>query len=1233
MDTRTNIPDKIDERLESFGPNTAYVWELFREYLRNPASVDASWQEFFLGLVEDAPHAPGEAPARLRESEQAHPVSASQDVQKAPPSPVDGKDVTALRGAAARIVENMEASLSLPTATSFRIIPAKVLEENRRLLNQYLQLSDGRKISYTHIVAWAIVRALEAFPNLNASFTRVGGEPYREGKSAINMGLAIDITRKGGARSLVVPNIPDAGTMDFARFVEAYEAIVRKAQSGALEPSDFQGTSITLTNPGTVGTVMSVPRLMPGQGAIVAMGAIGYEPEKDGMAPETLATLAISKVMHMTCTYDHRVIQGAESGEFLGYIHALLLGDQGFYDRLFADLKIPLQPLRWSQDKNPVVSGGAEGAQVDRQSRVLQLINAYRVRGHLIANLDPLIHEPHGHPELDPAYYDLTIWDLDREFRSNTIHGLERATLREILDMLRETYCSSIGVEYMFMQDPVQKLWLQERMESGRNHDPIPVERKKRILNKLVAAETFERFLHTKFIGHKRFSIEGGETFLPILDMLLDELADQGAERVVVGMAHRGRLNVLANTIGKPLEKIFDEFEENLDPMATQGTGDVKYHLGARGKHRSPSGKEITIEVAPNPSHLESVNPVVEGMVRAIQERGGDKERTKVIPILVHGDAAFAGQGIVPETLNLSQLDGYRTGGTIHVVIDNQIGFTTAPDAARSTPYSTDVAKMIQAPILHVNGDDPEAAVRVAGLALAYRQRFGRDVVIDMICYRKYGHNEGDEPSYTQPLLYQKIKEHPSVRQSYEERLVREGTVAADEVRSLENEFKEQLEHDYEISRERHAEFVPDFPLAVSPESLRRSDTVHPAPIELLRTIAERLGSVPGDFRVHPKLQRFLEARHRFDPDRTTIDWSFAEALAFGVFLHEGMHVRLTGQDSGRGTFSQRHAILYDAVTGASYVPLNHVREGQPRFSVYDSLLSEAAVLGFEFGYSVADPLSLVIWEAQFGDFANNAQVFIDQYISSSEKRWQQPSDIVLLLPHGYEGQGPEHSSARLERFLQLCAEDNISVCNVTTPAQYFHLLRRQKCGSKRRPLIVMTPKSLLRHRHAVSHPRDLAEGSFSELLDDARGADPQAVRRVIFCSGKVYYDLAQAQEKSDAADCAVVRVEQLYPYPEQPIADVLHKYSNAREVIWLQEEPQNMGAWTFMQERLRPSLREGQRLRYIGREAAASPATGSLKLHQRNQEQVLEAAVRLNGEDAVEVAGRANAGRTAEET
>jgi multifunctional 2-oxoglutarate metabolism enzyme len=1202
---------KIEERLESFGPNSAYVWELLQDYLRNPSSVDKAWQEFFLGLVDDNP------PVLRRISPQQQNQQVPQENiptvrQAAPQVPLNGKSITALRGAAARIVENMEASLSLPTATSFRVIPAKVLEENRRLINQYRRLSNRGKVSFTHIVAWAIVRALEAFSNLNASFARMEGQPYREGKSAINLGLAIDVTRKGGARSLVVPNVRDAGALDFSRFVEAYDATVRKAQGGTLEPADFEGTSITLTNPGTVGTVMSVPRLMPDQGAIVAMGAIGYEAEKDGMAPETLASLAISKVMHMTCTYDHRVIQGAESGQFLGHIHALLLGDQGFYDRLFTDLRIPFEPLRWSRDKIPVVTGGPEWAQVERQARVLQLINAYRVRGHLIANIDPLVHEPHGHPELDPAYYDLTIWDLDREFRSNNIEGLERATLREILDMLQETYCSSIGAEYMFMQDPVQKLWLQQRMESGRNNDPLSPERKKRILLKLIAAEAFERFLHTKFIGHKRFSVEGGETFLPILDLLRDDLADQGAERVVVGMAHRGRLNILANTIGKPLEKIFDEFEENLDPMTTQGTGDVKYHLGAQGRHRAPSGKEITVEVAPNPSHLESVNPVVEGMVRAMQERGGDKSRKKIIPILVHGDAAFAGQGIVPETLNLSQLDGYRTGGTIHVVIDNQIGFTTAPDDARSTPYSTDVAKMIQAPILHVNGDDPEAAVRVAQLALAYRQRFNRDVVIDMICYRKYGHNEGDEPSYTQPLLYQKIKEHPSVRQSYGERLIREGTVNQADVEGMEAEVKQRFDREFESSRQRHAKFVPDFPLAVSPEDVRarRAGTVPPVSLDLLRAIAQRLGTVPENFRVHPKLQKFFETRRNFDPERTVLDWAFAEALAFGSFLHEGMHVRLSGQDSARGTFSQRHAILYDASTGAEYVSLNHVRPGQPRFSVYDSLLSEAAVLGFEFGYSVADPLSLVLWEAQFGDFANNSQVFIDQYISSSEKRWQQPSDIVLLLPHGYEGQGPEHSSARLERFLQLSAEDNIAVCNVTTPAQYFHLLRRQKCGSKRRPLVVMTPKSLLRHPRAVSRPWELAEGTFAEILNDVQGPEPQTVERLVFCSGKVYYDIAEARTKSGSSRVAIVRIEQFYPWPGELIADVAKKYVNAREIVWLQEEPRNMGAWMFVQDRLHATLGEGQMLRYVGREAAASPATGSLRLHQRNQEQILAEAI-----------------------
>ncbi|HEX9014867.1 MAG TPA: multifunctional oxoglutarate decarboxylase/oxoglutarate dehydrogenase thiamine pyrophosphate-binding subunit/dihydrolipoyllysine-residue succinyltransferase subunit [Chloroflexota bacterium] len=1188
--------NRIERRLDEFGPNTGYVWSVLQEYIDNPSSVDPAWQEFFLDLLKNAP-----SPL----SDKVHPAGTPGEPEPARNS------LQMLRGAAARVVENMEASLSLPTATTFHAIPAKVLEENRRLANEYLRISGRGKISFTHIVSYAIVGSLKSFPNLNASFARVGGEPYRDAKEAINMGIAVDVTRRDGSRMLLVPNIKDAGTMDFASFVEAYNEVVRKTQDGTLAPADFQGTSITLTNPGTVGTRASVPRLMPGQGAIVAMGTIDYDTEKQGMAPETLASLAISKVMQLTCTYDHRVIQGAESGSFLTRIHGLLLGEDDFYQRLFADLNIPFEPWAWSRDMNPAVDGKTGGDDVSRHTRVGQLINAYRVRGHLVANTDPLVYRPQHHPELDPAYYTLTVWDLDREFRAVTIQGMERSRLRDILAMLRETYCATLGVEYMFMQDTAQKFWLQGQMEPSRNHAPLEPERKKQILRKLVAADTFEHFLHTKYIGHKRFSIEGGETFLPLLDSVLDGVAEQGGKRVVIGMAHRGRLNVLANTVGKPLGQMFNEFEENLDPMATQGTGDVKYHLGARGTYRTPSGRELLVEVAPNPSHLESVNPVVEGMVRAMQDRVGEDGKRTVVPVLVHGDAAFAGQGIVGETLNLSQLDGYRTGGTIHVVINNQIGFTTAPGDARSTPYSTDVAKMIQAPIFHVNGDDPEMAVRASRLALAFRERFHRDVVIDMVCYRKYGHNEADEPSYTQPLLYQAIKGHPAVRHLYADKLVKEGLVTEEEVASMESESRQLYERSFDEAQRKDMPFVADIPLAVSPEDVRaqRDHVAAPVTLEVLQSIAHALSIAPPGFNIHPKLARLFESRgHLTGPD-ARVDWALAEAFAFGTLVQDGIPVRLAGQDTARGTFSQRHAILYDAVNGAEYIPLQHLRDGQARFRVYDSLLSEAAALAFEFGYSVADPLALVLWEAQFGDFANNAQVVIDQYIASSRTRWQESSDLVLLLPHGYEGQGPEHSSARLERYLQLCAEENLTVADPSLPAQYFHLLRRHKLAGVRRPLVLMTPKSLLRHPAASSTAGDLIDGSFREVIDDESVQDPSRVRRLILCTGKIYFDAAAARAKDHADHLALVRIEQLYPFPADAVRAVVRRYPNAG-LVWLQEEPKNMGAWLFMHGQLRECLGGDTNVRYVGRAAAASPATGSLKLHQQHQEAILKEAL-----------------------
>jgi 2-oxoglutarate decarboxylase len=1208
------ISQKFEEVLESFGPNTSYVWDVLQQYIDDPNSVNETWQRLFAEVVAsgsvDLPKKT-EAKKSSAANSGASPAPSSPSAKSQPSLAAVHKQLSAISGVAGKIVDNMEASLTLPTATSLRIIPVRVLDENRTLLNKYLGSRSRGKVSYTHIISWAVVKALKKYPNINASFTRVEGQAYRDEKSQINIGIAVDMTRKDGTRTLLVPNVKNAEQMNFAEFHSAFESVVERARKSTLDPSDFQSTSITLTNPGTVGTVSSTPRLMPGQGSIIATGAIGYDAAHQGMSPQTLSALGVSKVMSITCTYDHRVIQGAESGQFLQYIHSLLNGEENFYDDLFSDLRIPFSSVKWSSDVTSVgLGGGADQEIIQKQARVQQLVNAYRVRGHLIAHLDPLVDEPKNHPELDPNYYGLTVWDLDREFLFSNKDGYTKSSLRDILDTLYATYCGSIGVEFMNIQDPVQKKWLIQKMEPSRNRPPLPRVRKMQLLKVLIHAEGFERYLHTKFVGHKRFSLEGAESFMAILDVVLDELADNGGERVVIGMAHRGRLNVLANTIGKSLARIFSEFEGNVDPNTIQGSGDVKYHLGAHGIHRTLNGKEITVEVAPNPSHLEAVNPVIEGMVRAMQDRVVDSERKKAIPILVHGDAAFAGQGIIAETLNLSQLKGYRTGGTIHIIINNQIGFTTSPDDARSTPYCTDVAKMVQAPIFHVNGDNPEACARVASLAVAYRNQFKKDVVIDMFCYRKYGHNEGDEPSYTQPLLYKKIKVQPSTREIYSDRLILDKELTREELEHLQSEAKSRFERAHEASQKREMHLRAEIALAVTQKQIEAMQPFRETKVsmDVLRTVSEKLGTVPSDFAVNAKLVKMLEHRRTMN-DETKIDWGFAESLAFGTLAYEGNDVRLSGEDVGRGTFSHRHAILYDANTGDEFVPLEHVRDGQGTFHAFDSLLSEFAILGFEFGYSVSDPLSLVLWEAQFGDFANGAQVIIDQFIAASEAKWQQPCDLVLLLPHGYEGQGPEHSSARLERYLQLCAEDNMQVCNVSTPAQYFHVLRRQMRDAKRMPLIMMTPKSLLRHPLVISTPEDFTDGKFNLVIDDA-SAVASKINRVVLCSAKIYYDALQMQREQKIDNAALVRVEQFYPYPEKELKAIAEKYSNASDVVWLQEEPKNMGAWNFLADRIRETILPSQKLRYAGRIASASTATGSMKRHQMEQEEMLNDAL-----------------------
>jgi len=1184
--------------------------ELYQQYLHDRRTLDETWNDVFQHKGRNGGITNGAPPAA---------VSPRKPSAAAPPPP--GEPVP-LRGAAAKIAENMTMSLEVPVASSQRIIPVKVIEENRRILNQHRGLTGKSKISFTHLVAWAIVKAVGKHTNLNNAFAEVDGQPHRIVRNEVNLGIAVDVAGKDGTRSLVVPNIKNAGTLDFHQYMQAFDEMIARARTGKLAMADFQGTSISLTNPGTVGTFGSMPRLMSGQGAIIATGVIDYPAEYQGVSQSVRSMIGISKVMAVSCTYDHRIIQGAESGMFLAYLQELLQGEHNFYESIFADLKLPYHPVRWEPDRThalPGFGGGAHSEEVAKQAAVLQLINAYRVRGHLIANLDPLGSDPQYHAELDPATYGLTIWDLDREFLTGTLghspgeEGPASAPLREILETLRNTYCGKIGCEYMNIQHPEQKRWLQQHMEPQANSWPLDAATRQRVLRMLIEAEQFEHFLHSRFRGQKRFALEGAESAIAILDSILSLGANKDVNEVVMGMAHRGRLTVLANLIGKPLTQIFSAFEGEMDPDATQGSGDVKYHLGASGVHRADSGHEVKVSVSPNPSHLEAVDPVVEGVVRPKQDRLGDTKRERVIPVLVHGDAAFAGQGVVAETLNLSQLEGYTTGGTIHLIINNQIGFTTNPYESRSTQYCTDVARTVQAPIFHVNGDDPDACVRVAELAFEYRQAFKKDVVIDMFCYRRHGHNEGDDPSYTQPIMYRKIRQHASVAVQYTELLIRERVVTESDAAEIKTNYQHKLSAAFDAAQNKGEEFEVQEITTVQPDSAHAytNTAVDPG---ILRRVVLGMTSVPEDFNLHQKLRGFLDKRKEV-LNGAPIDWATAEAIAFGSLLLEGTPVRLSGQDSTRGTFSQRHLELYDVENGRLFIPLKHLDPAQPPFDVVDSSLSEFAVMGFEFGYSIGDPLTLVMWEAQFGDFVNGAQIMIDQFISVAESKWGQPSGLVLLLPHGYEGQGPEHSSARIERFLQLCAENNMQVCNCTTPAQYFHLLRRQMCGGPdargiRKPLIVFTPKSMLRHPRAVSHVNDLTSGTFREVMPDHTAVDPKSVNRLLFCSGKLYWDLVAAREERKADNVAIIRIEQLYPFPKEAVLAEISRYAVNAEVIWVQEEPRNMGGWRFVQEYfdgiLDPTRR---RTRYAGRLESASPATGSSKRHAQEQAELIEDA------------------------
>jgi len=1044
---------------------------------------------------------------------------------------------------------------------------------------------------------------------MNDAFILKDKVPHRIKRKSINIGLAIDIVKGDGSRLLMVPNVKDAQNLNFMEFITSFEQLIYKARNNKLELDDMFGTTVTLTNPGMIGTTASSPRLMKGQGLIVAVGSIDYPTEFQAVRPELLTTFAITKVVNITSTYDHRIIQGAESAEFLAYMNNLLIGKNQFYDQIFASLRIPFEPIRWSEDNTIINQYGQidERTAIEKAAHVMLMINAYRVRGHLLASVNPLGFESYYYPELDPAYYGFTIWDLDRIFHADDSWQNNNMPLREIIELLRETYCGASGIEFMHIQDPVKKQWIMRNMESTKNSKEYLKDDKLQILKKLIHAEIFESFLHTKFVGSKRFSLEGGEVIIVLLDKIFENAANDGLNTVTLGMAHRGRLNVLVNNIGKPAEKIFDEFEGIIDTNSFLGSGDVKYHLGDEGNYLSKHNNSISVILAPNPSHLELVNPVIEGMTKALCNEISDETYSKVLPVLIHGDSAFAGQGVVAETLNLSQLEAYHTGGTIHVIINNQIGFTTTAQDARSSIYCTDIAKMIQVPILHVNGNDPEAVCTAAFFAYEYRNLFKSDVIIDILCYRKYGHNEADEPSYTQPLLYKKIKSLQSVRKIYQQELAKANVITNDEAEGFVKEYQKQLSEIFD-RRSKTSTHTNHFKFHEKGEILKHVNTSYD--IDKLKFIAEKISSVPEDFVLNPKLKSFFQKRlDAVNSPEPQIDWAFAEALAFGTIVVDRKEIRFSGQDTRRGTFSQRHAVVTDYETNDIYIPYNNIEEGQAVLRIWDSPLSELAVLGFEYGYSVIAKNSLTLWEAQFGDFANGAQMIIDQFISCAEAKWGKTSNLVLLFPHCYDGQGPEHSSARPERFLQLCAEENMILCNLSTPAQYFHALRRQVLMEHRKPLFIMTPKSMLRLPSAVSSLKDLSEGKFEDIFDDSTIKDKNLVKRILLCTGKLYYELLNERAKSEIMKTAIVRVEQLYPFNEAKLGDIFSSYPKASEIVWVQEEPKNMGYWDFLSHRLNKLLNTSQKLFFTGRKVSPSTATGSYQVHLKEQQELLSAS------------------------
>ncbi|MDO5747179.1 MAG: multifunctional oxoglutarate decarboxylase/oxoglutarate dehydrogenase thiamine pyrophosphate-binding subunit/dihydrolipoyllysine-residue succinyltransferase subunit [Actinomycetaceae bacterium] len=1248
-------------------PNQEIIDQMYTQYCADPMSVPQDWQEYFAAVEAqrkahevDAVRAarraenatahlePGAGPGPVDEASPSKSVSfdrVAADVTRSdlpplpnvnvaePTSPYVMREtalakgpkheqktddsVERLKGAGRAVAKNMEASLGVPTATSAREIPAKLLIENRQLINDHLKHTRGGKISFTHLIAYALVEALVENPAMNVRYEEIDGKPAIREFAHVGLGLAIDLPQKDGSRQLMVPVIHQADLMNFSQFIEAYEELVKRARSGKLGPKDFQGASATLTNPGMIGTKHSVPRLMVGQGCIIGVGATSYPAQWAGASPKTLARNGVGPIMTMTSTYDHRVIQGAGSGVFLQAIDKKLAGQDGFYERVFTTLRIPHEPFGWERDYDY-----DEDTEKGKPARIAEIIHAYRSRGHLAADSDPLQYRVRQHPDLSISNYGLSVWDLDRVFPTGGFSGTQQMSLRDLLGQLRNIYTRTAGIEYMHIQDPVQRQWIQKKIE--RPWHKATHDEQRRILKALNRAEAFEMFLQTKYVGQKRFSLEGGESLIPLMERILYTAVHQSVREVTIGMAHRGRLNILANIAGKTYGQIFSEFEGNYDPGSVQGTGDVKYHLGTEGVFSPEDGLALKVSLAANPSHLEAADTVTEGLARAKQDMIADNPEDAVVPILIHGDAAFIGQGVVQETLNMSQLKGFRTGGTIHIIVNNQIGFTTPPQSGRSTRYCTDLAKGLQVPIIHVNGNDPEMVVWAGKLALEFRQAFNKDVIIDLVCYRRRGHNEGDDPSMTQPIMYSLIDQLPTPRAFYARDLIGRGDLTEDEAEELLNEYHDELNKILAQTRERGwspdaqdtKEINPGMETRwVRPQSQMPGEGMMigwksaVAP-EFLERIGDAHVRIPEGFTAHPKMKQLLERRRKMAYEGK-IDWGFGELLAFGTLLTEGTPIRMSGQDCRRGTFVQRHAVFHDHETGEEWTPLQFLTDDQARFQIYDSPLSEYGPLAFEYGYSLERPESLVVWEAQFGDFANGCQTVIDEFISSAEQKWSERCSLVMLLPHGYEGQGPDHSSARIERYLQLCAQDNMRVCQPSTPANHFHLLRSQAYLRPRKPLIVFTPKQLLRLSAATSPREDFTSGEFKTVIGEVNQQvldNASSVERVLLCTGRLYYDLVKHRNTQEDWKTAIIRLEQLYPLDSESVACAVEPFLQAN-FTWVQDEPANQGAWPYLAVNLDREVIGQKELKLVSRPESAAPSAGTMKLHMKQHAELMSAA------------------------